>query len=191
MLIKKTPSWAIHESRATPEHLFLNRRDLIKGIAAGSILAAGAPLLAPGRAAAATDPTADLYPAPRNERYMLDRAVTSEDLVTTYNNFYEFGSHKKISKLAQKLEIRPGQVTIDGMVEMEMTLDIDDLLAKMPLEERLYRHRCVEAWSMAVPWSGFALRSLVDFARPLGGAKYLVMSGFMNPDVAKGQRQTW
>jgi len=191
MLIKKTPSWAIPESRATPEHLFLNRRDLIKGIAAGSILAAGAPLLAPGRAAAATDPTADLYPAPRNERYMLDRAVTSEDLVTTYNNFYEFGSHKKISKLAQKLEIRPWQVTIDGMVEKEITIEADDLIRRMPLEERLYRHRCVEAWSMAVPWSGFALRSLVDFARPLGGAKYLVMSGFMNLDVAKGQRQTW
>ncbi len=81
MLIKKTPAWAIPESQATPEELFLNRRALIKGIAAGSILAAGAPLLAPGRAAAATDPTADLYPAPRNERYKLDRAVTSEKLV--------------------------------------------------------------------------------------------------------------
>ena len=77
------------------------------------------------------------------------------------------------------------------MVEKEITIEADALIRRMPLEERLYRHRCVEAWSMAVPWSGFALRSLVDFARPLSGAKYLVMSGFMNPDVAKGQRQTW
>ena len=191
MLIKKTPSWAIPESQAMPEKLFLNRRDLVKGIAAGSILAAGAPLLPASRAEAATDPTADLYPAPRNERYMLDRAVTSEDLVTTYNNFYEFGSHKKISKLAQKLEIRPWQVTIDGMVEKEITIEADALIRRMPLEERLYRHRCVEAWSMAVPWSGFAFKALLDLAKPLGSAKYVVMTSFQNAEAAAGQRSSW
>ena len=72
------------------------------------------------------------------------------------------------------------------MVEQAKTVDIDDLLAQMPLEERLYRHRCVEAWSMAVPWSGFPMKALVDFARPLGSAKYVVMQTFQDP--GHGQR---
>jgi sulfoxide reductase catalytic subunit YedY len=82
-------------------------------------------------------------------------------------------------------------VALDGMVEKEQTLDIDDLIRRMPLEERVYRHRCVEAWSMAVPWSGFPLRALVDLARPLGGAKYLRMETFLDPDTAAGQKQFW
>ena len=116
--------------------------------------------MARGRAEDA-DPTADLYPVPRNPRYQLDERIpelSDERLVTTYNNFYEFGSHKQIWKAAQALQVRPWTVTLDGMVEQEQTLDIDDLLRQMPLEERVYRHRCVEAWSMAVPWSGFPLR---------------------------------
>ena len=72
-----------------------------------------------------------------------------------------------------------------------MTLDIDDILARMPLEERLYRHRCVEAWSIAVPYSGFPLKALVDIVRPLGAAKYLVMQTFEMPEVARGQKQFW
>jgi len=77
------------------------------------------------------------------------------------------------------------------MVEKEQVLDVDDLLLRMPLEERLYRHRCVEAWSMAVPWSGFALAALVDLARPLGSAKYVRMETFLDPEMAPGQRQFW
>src|SRR5690606_21103130 len=97
------------------------------------------------------DPSADLYPAMRNPRYRVDRAVTPEELTGTFNNFYEFGSHKRIAKAAQKLPIRPWQVVINGMVEQEMTLDIDDLMRRMPLEERVYRLRCVEAWSATIP----------------------------------------
>jgi hypothetical protein len=82
-------------------------------------------------------------------------------------------------------------VTIDGMVEKPVTLGIDDLLAKMPLEERLYRHRCVEAWSMTVPWSGFAMKALVEFAKPQSGAKHVQMTSFQNPDVAAGQQANW
>ena len=77
------------------------------------------------------------------------------------------------------------------MVEKELTLDADELIRRMPLEERLYRHRCVEAWSMAVPWSGFPLAALVDFARPLGSARYLRMETFMDAEMAPGQRQSW
>ncbi|MEP3304288.1 MAG: protein-methionine-sulfoxide reductase catalytic subunit MsrP, partial [Roseibium sp.] len=87
--------------------------------------------------------------------------------------------------------IRPWTVQIDGFVDNPQTIDIDTLLAKMPLEERLYRFRCVEAWSMAVPWSGFALAELVKLAGPTSDAKYLRFETFHNPEVAPGQKQGW
>ncbi len=191
MLIHGKRGWELPDSAATPESVYVNRRHLLKGVAAGSIVAASAPLAAllPGRAVAGEDPTADLYPAPRNARYELDRPLTDEEITGKYNNFYEFGSHKQIWKGAQRLKIRPWTVTINGLVEKPMTLDIDDLIRRMTLEERLYRHRCVEAWSMTIPWSGFPLSALVDFARPLSGAKYVEMQTFEDPKVAPGQRQ--
>jgi sulfoxide reductase catalytic subunit YedY len=82
-------------------------------------------------------------------------------------------------------------VVFDGMVEEEKTVDIDTLIRAMPLEERLYRHRCVEAWSMAVPWTGFPMKALVDYARPLGDAKYVVMETFQDDEIAPGQRASW
>jgi methionine sulfoxide reductase catalytic subunit len=192
MLIKKKRGWEMPESAATPEHLFHGRRRLLKAAAAGSILAAAAPLLGgTSRAGDEADPTADLYPAKRNERYVLDRAVTPEKYVTSYNNFYEFGSQKDISDAAQALKLRPWTVAIDGMVEKKMTIGIDDLIRKVPLEERLYRHRCVEAWSIAVPWTGFPLKAILDLAQPLGSAKYLRMETFMDAKVAPGQKAFW
>ncbi|MFM9816094.1 molybdopterin-dependent oxidoreductase, partial [Streptomyces scabiei] len=80
--------------------------------------------------------------------------VTAEKLATTYNNYYEFDTDKTIWRAAQKLSIRPWTIKISGMVEKPFEIGFDDLLAKMPLEERVYRHRCVETWSMIVPWSG-------------------------------------
>ena len=193
MLIKSPRGWELPESAATPEAVFRGRRQLIKGLAAGSILASASPLFAPAMALGAVDedPSAHLYPAPRNQRYMLDRPLTDPEAAAKYNNFYEFGSHKEIWKAAQALPIRPWTVVIDGLVEKTMEIGIDELIAKMPLEERLYRHRCVEAWSMAVPWSGFPLRALVEFARPLGSAKYVVMETFLNAGIASGQKQFW
>ena len=166
MLIKTKRGWELPESAATPEHVFRARRRLCQAIAAGPILlAAGASLgLRPARADA--DPSAALYPMTQNPRYKLDRPVTPEADATSYNNYYEFGSSKDVVDAAQALPIRPWTVAIDGMVEAPITIAIDDLLKKMPLEERLYRHRCVEAWSMAVPWSGFPLKALVELARP-------------------------
>jgi sulfoxide reductase catalytic subunit YedY len=142
-------------------------------------------------AATGEDPSAGLYPVTRNLRYKLDRDLSPEELVTTYTNYYEFGSSKNIWRKAQALPLRPWQIAIDGMVEEPFEIGIDDLLKKMPLEERLYRHRCVEAWSMAVPWSGFQLSALVDLAKPLLGATYLQMASFEKPDIAKGQKAVW
>ena len=201
MLIKIKRGWELPESAATPENLFHDRRRLLKAAAAGSILLAAPGLLAgcdetsdltaQAGQDAVPDPSAKLYPVQRNLRYRLDRELTAEKEATTYNNYYEFGSSKNIWQKAQALPIRPWMVAIDGMVEQPMEIGVDDLLAKMPLEERLYRHRCVEAWSMAVPWSGFPLKALVDLARPLAGAKYLRMVTFHDSDVASGQKAPW
>jgi methionine sulfoxide reductase catalytic subunit len=189
MLIRHRKGWELRESEATPEAVFLGRRALIKAVAAGSMLLPG--LFSSLAAAAEDDPSVGLYPAKQNPRYTLDRPLTDEKLATTYNNFYEFGSQKFIADEAQALKVRPWTIKIDGLVEKEMTVDIDDLLKKFPLEERLYRHRCVEAWSMAVPWSGFPMAAFVDFAKPLGSAKYVQMVTFLDPKTAPGQKEFW
>ncbi|MBS8260467.1 protein-methionine-sulfoxide reductase catalytic subunit MsrP [Roseibium polysiphoniae] len=188
-VIHKKP-WAIAEREATPEAVFWNRRKFLAGVAGGS-LGLGAFAANPGRALAEEDPSAGIYPVPRNEAFVLDRDLTKESVASTYNNFYEFGTHKEIASAAQALPIRPWTVQIDGLVDNPQTIDIDALLAKMPLEERLYRHRCVEAWSMAVPWSGFALAELVKLAGPTSDAKYLRFETFHNPEIAPGQKQGW
>ncbi|MEJ8572135.1 protein-methionine-sulfoxide reductase catalytic subunit MsrP [Microbaculum marinum] len=188
MLTKSKPGWWMPEAAATPEDVFLNRRAFM---AASGVSIAGALVPAGIARADDADPTADLYPAPHNESFELEREVTPEKYNLNFNNFYEFGSHKQIAGAAQKLEIRPWEVRIDGDVESELTVGIDDLIRRMPLEERLYRHRCVEAWSMAVPWTGFPMRSLVDFAKPLSRGRYVRMETFMDPQMAPGQRQAW
>lgn len=187
MFIRTRRGWEIPEREATPESAFLNRRRLIAG--AGSIGVGG--LLASGARAQDADKTHDLYPGKRNEKYALDREVTPEAINANYNNFYEFGAFKRVATEAQRLRTRPWTVKIDGMVEQKLELGIDDIVRRMPIEERLYRHRCVEAWSMAVPWSGFPLKALIDLARPLSSAKYVEFKTFLDPNMAPGQRQTW
>jgi sulfoxide reductase catalytic subunit YedY len=180
--------WEIPEHCATPEAVFLNRRAFLGAAAAVAV----APQAAfAQRVADLPDPTKDLYPAKRNETFTLDRPVTDEKVNANYNNFYEFGSSKEIAKAAQALKLRPWTVKIDGMVEKEQEIGVDDLIRNMTIEERLYRHRCVEAWSMAIPWSGFPLRKLVEFAKPLSSAKYVRMETFVDKSVAPGQKQGW
>jgi methionine sulfoxide reductase catalytic subunit len=191
MLVRSKKNWEIPESQATPESVYTDRRALLKAMGYGALLAtaAGAAPFAPSLAAdaAPADPSATLYPFKRNDTYKLDRPITDAKYSTDYNNFYEFSTDKELVDLAQKLPIRPWTVAVDGMVEKPFEIGIDDLMKKMALEERLYRHRCVEAWSMAVPWSGFALKEFVAMCKPLSSATYLKMITFMNADVAPGQ----
>ncbi|MGI9379260.1 MAG: protein-methionine-sulfoxide reductase catalytic subunit MsrP [Methyloligellaceae bacterium] len=184
MLIRSHKGWEIPESRVTPETVALNRRTLLTG--AGALTAAKTMGL--GAAFAAADPTLDLYPAKENTTYEAGRPVTGMRFNLTYNNFYEFGPHKKIHKAAQNLVTQPWEIQIAGEVEKPFTIAIDDLIRKIPLEERIYRHRCVEAWSMTVPWTGFPARKFVELAKPLSSAKYIRMETFFNPEVATGQR---
>lgn len=189
MLIKRTPRWHLPESAATPERDYVNRRTLIKGLAGAAVLPALAGL--PGAANAAAERRA--LSATRNGAYTIDRVLTPEEVNLRYNNFYEFGSQKSIYDAAERmLKPRPWTITIDGMVPKALTMDVDALMGKMQLEERVYRHRCVEAWSMTVPWIGFPLKTLVDLAQPLGSAKYLEMQTFGDPAMANGIRsQPW
>jgi methionine sulfoxide reductase catalytic subunit len=187
MLIRRRKGWEIPESSVTPEHVFLNRRQHLVGMAAALMLPA-----LPASAQQA-DPSAGLYPMARNAKFTLDRDITPEEVNANYNNFYEFGSSKRVAAAAQALPIRPWQIRVDGMVEKELTIGLDDLMTqtRSQHEERLYRHRCVEAWAMAVAWSGFPMKALLDIAKPLGSAKYVRFETFQDPKIASGQRQTW
>ena len=188
MTVIRRRGWEIPERLATPEHLVFNRRGFLAGAAALAVAPRSARAQ---RVSDLPDPSANLYPAKRNEKFVLDRPITAEKINEHYNNFYEFNSSKEVADQAQKLPVRPWTVKIDGMVEKPMEIGIDDLIRKMTLEERTYRHRCVEAWSMAIAWTGFPLAKLVDFAKPLGSAKYLRMETFNDPKVAPGLRQSW
>jgi sulfoxide reductase catalytic subunit YedY len=203
MLIKIRRSWELPERMATPEALVFNRRSWLKGACAlafaGGLancgpasetetVASGEGELSPDGA----DPTQDLYPLTRNAAYIVDRAITSEAIVTNYCNYYEFGSEKDDpSRYAGALPIRPWEISFEGMVEQPFKLGIDELIRAMPLEERLYRHRCVEAWSFTAPWSGFPMKALIERAKPTSSAKYVVMKSFMNPTIAWAQKEFW
>ncbi len=172
MNIIRRRGWEISERFLTPEHVFMNRRAFLAG-SAGS-------LLLPSIATAAM---------PVNPKFAdAGRPVTDEATNTKFNNFYEFGASKQISAAAEALQTKPWPIVIDGEVESPMTLDFEDLLKKVTLEDRIVRHRCVEAWAMVVPWTGFPLSQLVALAKPKTDAKYVRFETFNNPDVAGGQK---
>jgi methionine sulfoxide reductase catalytic subunit len=156
--------WEIPERLVTPEPLVMRRRKVVAGA-----LALGTLPTIDVRA----QPTA-IGPAPRNPKFDPGRAITDEKSATTYNNYYEFGESKNIWRDAQALPTSPWQVEFAGLVNKPRKIDLDDLLKQVTLEERVYRHRCVEAWAMTVPWTGFPLSQLVKLADPQGSAKYVV-----------------
>ena len=176
MHIIRRKGWEISESRTTPEHLWLNRRALLAAAGAATILR----------------PDTVLAQAPKtNVRYVAGRAVTAERDATTYNNYYEFGTSKNIVRAAQALPQKPWAIKIEGMVKTPRTIDIDDLVKQVNIEERIYRHRCVEAWAMTVPWSGFALSDLLKIVEPMASAKYVVFITAEDKKTMVGLRQSW
>lgn len=188
MHVQRRRGWDLPESAATPESVYLSRRDVM---AAGAGLIGGALLANPAAAAPtgdAPDPSAALYPAPRNDHYSLDRPLTPEARASTVNNYYEFSYAKNVAPSMGRFQRRPWRIAIDGLVEKPQELDFDDLLKKVQLEERLYRHRCVEAWSMAIPWTGFPMAALVDLAKPTSGAKFIKLEAFRDTKVASNQK---
>ena len=191
MLIRRRPGWTIPDSQVTPEAVALARRALLGG--AGAI-AATAPAQAQwnifGSSDAPPAPQKPL-PAPRNPKYQAGRPLTPEQDATTYNNFYEFGTSKSVDRAAQALRTDPWSITLSGMVARPRTIALEDLLKQVTLEERVYRHRCVEAWAMTVPWTGFPLADLVRLAEPTAAARYLVFTSLADQKTMPGLRQSW
>jgi len=145
-----------------------------------------------GRLAAAAAATTMAYGvAHADDRYPPGRALTPERDATTYNNYYEFGSSKTIFAAAENFVMTPWTLQIDGMVRQKRTLALDELLKQVSLEERVYRHRCVEAWAMTVPWTGFPLSALLRLAEPDAGAKYVVFQTAEDRKRMPGLRQSW
>ncbi|MCL6480675.1 MAG: protein-methionine-sulfoxide reductase catalytic subunit MsrP [Firmicutes bacterium] len=191
MLIRIPKPWTLPERSVTPEQVYHARRRFLQQAA----LAVGAGWAAPGlllRAARQSAPTYAPLNAPRNPRFekVEGRPIAPESIAAGISNFYEFTMEKeRVHELAARFRSRPWQVEVKGHVEKPFRFDVDDLLRRFPLEERVYRHRCVEAWSIVVPWVGFPLRQFVEWCRPTARAKYLRMVSFYRPQEAPGQRE--
>ncbi|WP_199553313.1 protein-methionine-sulfoxide reductase catalytic subunit MsrP [Sandaracinobacteroides hominis] len=167
------PDWHLPEAAATPEGLFLGRRQIVAGMAAAGLL--------PGMTAAAPAALASRRTVSLNEE------PTSLEAVTGYNNFYEFGLDKgDPAENSGTLRPSPWTLKVGGMVNKPLTLDVDSWISKLSLEERVYRMRCVEGWSMVIPWVGFPLAALVKAAEPLSGAKYVRFTTLNDPKQMPG-----
>lgn len=189
MMIKTTND--IGSSEITPKDMYLNRRKFLAGMGiAGAALATGAGVkeaLAPSSRAHADETKIDgLQKSP----FSTTEKITPMKDVTHYNNYYEFSTEKEEpAELAKKFKTRPWMVTIDGAVTKKQKWDIDTILKFAPPEERIYRHRCVEGWSIVVPWVGFSLSELINRAAPLSKAKYVEFTTIMDPGQMPGQNR--
>ena len=192
--IKIPKEWGISENQVTSESDYINRRKFIKDLGLAS---AGALLFSSSNACAQNKGVekqlapyrAQKLTAANNQNFTVNRQMTDEVVAATYNNFYEFTlSKNSVWKRVEKFKTRPWEIEISGLVEKPMTLDMDDLIKQMPLEERIYRFRCVEAWAMVVPWIGFPMKALLEKIQPKADAKYVRMLTFLDPEVAPEQR---
>ena len=173
-------------SDVTPERLYLSRRELMAGAAALAVVGAA------GEARAAGAPAGAPLKATSNPAFKLADAPTKFEAATTYNNFYEFGVNKNDpADLAGTLKPRPWKVQVDGLVQKPQTFDVDDVIRMAPLEERVYRLRCVEGWSMVIPWIGFPLSVLLKRVDPTGSAKYVEFSTLVDPEQFPGQKKSF
>lgn len=193
MLIGRHRGWEIPEQLATPEALVMGRRAAI-GAAAGLALAPAAAnaqffgKLLGNTPATPAKPRLPLSATP-NDRYKPGRALTDEKEATNYNNYYEFGLSKSVAGAAAALVSDPWAVEFAGMVAKPRKIGFEDIMKQMPLEERVYRHRCVETWAMTVPWVGFPLSKLLALAEPAAGAKYVEFTTLADPKTMPGLGQ--
>jgi sulfoxide reductase catalytic subunit YedY len=189
MLIKRVPD--IRADDITDPRVYLRRRDIMAGgvaaLAAGVAAGLGSSLV--GRRAEAATAGAAPLTGVKNGKYTVDDKMTRYEDITTYNNFYEFGTNKdEPARNAGSLRTRPWTVAIEGEVKKPAAIDIDALLKRFPLEERVYRLRCVEGWSMVIPWVGFPLGALLRQMEPTSRAKYVAFQTLLAPDQMPGQK---
>jgi sulfoxide reductase catalytic subunit YedY len=187
MLIRRPPD--ILSSEITPESVYVNRRSFIRAAAVGT---AGLAVGASGLAAGGVDHRRrQEIPARFAEmRSELDEELNSYEAVTTYNNFYEFGTGKEDPhENSGDFRPLPWKVTVGGLCNKPGDYDLDDLLSGLTMEDRVYRLRCVEAWSMVIPWYGFQLSSLLNRLEPTGNARYVMFKTVVRPEEMPGQRR--
>lgn len=193
MLIGKPPD--IPSSAITPKDQYLNRRRFLRGAVSG-VVTAGAAALGAERLAEVFAPRTRVLAGTRLQTVQSPLTTTGEQLtsyedVTTFNNFYEFGVPKdEPAKHAGELPTRPWTVAVTGKVKQPKTFDIDALLRLRPLEDRVYRHRCVEGWSMVIPWVGYSLSEFINQCDPLPSAKYVQFVSYFDRKVEKWSNQT-
>ena len=185
MLIKVRGRSEVESSEITPKSVYLDRRRFLAAAAVAGATAAF-PAIVVARAA-------ETVPRPKldgiaKSRYSTEEARTPLDAITRYNNFYEFGSDKEDpARHAATLKPRPWAVKIDGLCGKPGTYDVDEIIKANRLEERVYRLRCVEAWSMVIPWVGIPFADVLKKAEPLGGAKFVAMQTLLDPEQMPGQ----
>lgn len=196
--IRIPPGWHLPEQAVTPEAAYLNRRQILRAIVGTGLGVMGLPAIAGcqrgalSQAAdtpqlAATLDTSALEPYTPNPQFAaVDRPVTERELAGQYNNYYEFGSGKSVWQAAQKLPTDPWSVEVTGLVKYPRTYTLEALLHDFPLEERVYRFRCVEAWSMVLPWLGFPMRALLAQVEPMPAAKFVRFTSFYDPQIVLG-----
>ena len=181
MLIKVKPSWHISENEITPEATYLNRRQLIAGAGA---LAVGAAMPGAALAKAFGDATKTPWGA--------DEELTDFEAITTYNNFYEFGTDKRSpARDAHKLTTDPWSIKVEGACAKPGTYALEDVLKGLDVEERIYRLRCVETWSMVIPWNGVSMADLLKKFEPTSDAKYVAFETLYRPKEMWGQRRSF
>lgn len=196
MLIKK-PTFNMSENEVTDEGVYHQRRDLLKKmgfIGAGTLLAQSQRANAFGLFSSDDEEDQKKFKVSaldhtKPKAFQSSETLTPEDKVTTYNNYYEFGARKdQPVQYSQEFEVDPWTLKIEGLVENPITLDYNDLFNMFDIEERIYRLRCVEAWSMVIPWLGFPLSKLIEKAKPLSKAKYVAFQTLYAPNQMPGQR---
>ncbi|HYL01304.1 MAG TPA: protein-methionine-sulfoxide reductase catalytic subunit MsrP [Steroidobacteraceae bacterium] len=175
----------IAPSEITPPEVWFSRRTLL----AGALAAGVSTLTRPAGAAEGPPPDAVRLAGTANPRYSVSEAPNKYQEITTYNNFYEFGTAKEDpSANARGFRTRPWSVSVDGEAEVRGTFTLEDILKGQALEERTYRFRCVEAWSLVVPWVGFPLSSLLSRFKPTSRARYVEFTTLYDPNRMPGQR---
>ncbi len=191
-LIRVPKSWEIPEREVTSESAYFNRRRFLRTLVGAGIGASLTPIMGCQKSASQTALEASLdlpkiKPLSTNPAFAsVDRPITDEQLAGSYNNFYEFGGTKNIWLKAQNLPTENWKVEVTGLVKNPHTYDIDDLKKKFPLEERIYRFRCVEAWSMVLPWIGFPMKALIEAVEPTSEAKFVQFTSFYDPEITTG-----
>ncbi len=184
------PSWRLPERDVTPESVYDQRRHFLKQLGLSGLgLMAGSQVFGAEETPSSTAPAGGGYPFQRNSKYDPDLDLTDPQVAGIYNNFYEFSTRKTmVHQLVGGFEIDPWSVEITGLVEKPKRFTLEEILGSMPLEERVYRFRCVEAWSMVVPWTGFPLADLLKVVQPKPEARFVRFETFNRPQQAPGMQ---